>query len=96
MFLHLRAAAEDFLEVLKEQHSSMPAGVVHSFDGSASELQSLLSFPNVYIGKQLLCSYPAKRRCFSDVQQIFARHSQCRDTCAVCPRISVSYCRGVF
>ncbi|EIE19330.1 Mg-dependent DNase [Coccomyxa subellipsoidea C-169] len=50
MFLHLRAAAEDFLEVLQEQHSSMPAGVVHSFDGSAAELQSLLSFPSVYIG----------------------------------------------
>lgn len=50
MFLHLRAAAEDFLEVLREQQGNMRAGIVHSFDGSAAELQSLLEFNNIYIG----------------------------------------------
>ncbi|BDA43738.1 Putative deoxyribonuclease TATDN1 [Coccomyxa sp. Obi] len=50
MFLHLRAAAEDFLEVLREQQDKMSAGVVHSFDGSAAELNSLLEFRNIYIG----------------------------------------------
>ncbi len=50
MFLHLRAAAEDFLEVLQEQQGKMSAGVVHSFDGSAAELNSLLEFSNIYIG----------------------------------------------
>jgi TatD DNase family protein len=58
MFLHLRAAADDFLEVICEQQSSMSAGVVHSFDGTAAELQSLLQFPNIYIGRKLLLCPP--------------------------------------
>lgn len=58
MFLHLRAAADDFLEVIREQQSSMSTGVVHSFDGTAAELQSLLQFPNIYIGGQLLLCPP--------------------------------------
>ncbi len=50
MFLHLRAAAEDFLKVLREQQGKMSAGVVHSFNGKAAELHSLLNFGNIYIG----------------------------------------------
>lgn len=57
MFLHLRAAAQDFLEVLREQQGKMSAGVVHSFDGSAAELQSLLDFSNIYIGAHSSLSF---------------------------------------
>eukprot|EP00898_Chlorokybus_atmophyticus_P001064 jgi/Chlat1/1959/Chrsp157S02269 len=50
MFLHLRAAAGDFVEALQRNRDRFRGGVVHSFTGTADEAQQLLSFPNVYIG----------------------------------------------
>eukprot|EP00887_Chlorella_sp_A99_P000630 scaffold5.g630.t1 len=51
MFLHLRAAAADFLEIWQQHEADCPAGgVVHSFDGSAAELQQLLRHPQLRIG----------------------------------------------
>jgi TatD DNase family protein len=58
MFLHLRAAASDFIEVLRDHHADMTAGVVHSFDGTLEELQSLLTFDNVYIGSLDVFQHP--------------------------------------
>ncbi|KAK9803150.1 hypothetical protein WJX72_003337 [[Myrmecia] bisecta] len=51
MFLHLRAAAEDFVRLLHEHRAKCPAGgVVHSFDGTQEELAALLEFDNICIG----------------------------------------------
>jgi TatD DNase family protein len=50
MFLHLRAAADDFLDILQRHVEDFPAGVVHSFDGTASELEKILKFQKLDIG----------------------------------------------
>jgi TatD DNase family protein len=50
MFLHLRAAADDFLEIVRRHVDDFPAGVVHSFDGTASELESILKIKKLDIG----------------------------------------------
>ena len=50
-FLHLRAAAADFLELVSQHANSMPrGGVVHSFDGSAEEAAAVLAQPGLAIG----------------------------------------------
>lgn len=54
MFLHLRAAADDFMQILSEERSSMAAGVVHSFDGTTAEVESLLKFNDIYIGEKCI------------------------------------------
>lgn len=51
MFLHLRAAAAEFFEILEEQARRAPAGgVVHSFDGSWEEAERALRLPGIFIG----------------------------------------------
>jgi TatD DNase family protein len=50
MFLHLRAAADDFLDIVHQHIDDFPAGVVHSFDGTASELKNILKFKKLDIG----------------------------------------------
>lgn len=51
MFLHLRAAADDFLDIVSRHVSDMPrGGVVHSFDGSAEEAARILQHQQLAIG----------------------------------------------
>ncbi|KAF5177522.1 Tatd dnase domain containing [Thalictrum thalictroides] len=50
MFLHMRAAAGDFCEILTGQKDKCVAGVAHSFTGSAEDRDKLLSFSNLYLG----------------------------------------------
>ncbi|CAN1277718.1 Deoxyribonuclease TATDN1 [Linum perenne] len=51
MFLHMRAAAEDFCEIMKSNKCRFTGGVTHSFTGTAEESNKLLSFKNMYIGE---------------------------------------------
>ncbi|CAN0901411.1 Deoxyribonuclease TATDN1 [Linum grandiflorum] len=50
MFLHMRAAAEDFCQIMESNKYRFTGGVTHSFTGSAEESNKLLSFKNMYIG----------------------------------------------
>nr|XP_009609618.1 putative deoxyribonuclease TATDN1 [Nicotiana tomentosiformis] len=50
MFLHMRAAAQDFRDILERNKDRFVAGVAHSFTGSAEDRDKLLSFSNVFIG----------------------------------------------
>ncbi|MBA0713286.1 hypothetical protein Golax_012328 [Gossypium laxum] len=50
MFLHMRAAAEDFCEIMERNINKFTGGVTHSFTGSAEDCDKLLSFHNMYIG----------------------------------------------
>jgi len=50
LFLHMRAAAPDFLDIVVGNQHKFIAGVVHSFTGSAEERDQLLAIPNLYIG----------------------------------------------
>ncbi|XP_052880779.1 uncharacterized protein LOC108465621, partial [Gossypium arboreum] len=50
MFLHMRAAAEDFCEIMERNINKFTSGVTHSFTGSAEDRDKLLSFHNMYIG----------------------------------------------
>ncbi|GAB4816659.1 hypothetical protein N2152v2_003705 [Parachlorella kessleri] len=50
MFLHLRGAAQDFLEDVREHQDDFVGGVVHSFDGTEEELQRILQIEKLCIG----------------------------------------------
>ncbi|KAG8648735.1 hypothetical protein MANES_08G034500v8 [Manihot esculenta] len=50
MFLHMRAAAEDFCEIVERNRDKFSAGVTHSFTGNTEDCDKLLSFNNMYIG----------------------------------------------
>ncbi|KAL6559136.1 hypothetical protein OROHE_006505 [Orobanche hederae] len=50
MFLHMRAAAEDFCNILERNKHRFCSGVAHSFTGSAQDRDRLLSFSNIFIG----------------------------------------------
>lgn len=50
MFLHMRAAAPDFCEIVERNRGRFSAGVAHSFTGSAEDRDKLLSINNMYIG----------------------------------------------
>lgn len=50
MFLHMRAAAEDFCNIVESNQSRFTGGVAHSFTGSAEDRDKLLSFRNMYLG----------------------------------------------
>ncbi|XP_022744868.1 putative deoxyribonuclease TATDN1 isoform X1 [Durio zibethinus] len=50
MFLHMRAAAEDFCEIVERNINKFIGGVTHSFTGSAEDCDKLLSFHNMYVG----------------------------------------------
>ncbi|KAG8483794.1 hypothetical protein CXB51_023477 [Gossypium anomalum] len=47
MFLHMRAAAEDFCEIMERNINKFTGGVTHSFTGSAEDRDKLLSFHNI-------------------------------------------------
>lgn len=50
MFLHLRGAADDFLQLVQAHASDFPAAVVHSFDGTRDELERVLALPQLHVG----------------------------------------------
>ncbi|XAR64790.1 hypothetical protein NMG60_11008628 [Bertholletia excelsa] len=50
MFLHMRAAAKDFCDILERNKHRFTAGVAHSFTGSAEDIDKLLSFKDLFIG----------------------------------------------
>eukprot|EP00210_Caulerpa_lentillifera_P003555 g3391.t1 len=50
MFLHMRAAADDFMEILSKNISKFHGGVVHSFTGSLDDVRRLSTFDNLFIG----------------------------------------------
>nr|DAD28978.1 TPA_asm: hypothetical protein HUJ06_030446 [Nelumbo nucifera] len=50
MFLHMRAAAKDFCDILSRNKERFSAGVAHSFTGSAEDRDKLLSFNDLFIG----------------------------------------------
>ncbi|XP_020228388.1 putative deoxyribonuclease TATDN1 [Cajanus cajan] len=50
MFLHMRAAATDFCEIMEKNKDRFTAGVTHSFTGSLDDCIKLLSFDKMYIG----------------------------------------------
>ncbi|KAG6554833.1 hypothetical protein Mapa_003416 [Marchantia paleacea] len=49
MFLHMRAAAEDFSTIIQRNKTRFRAGCVHSFTGRNDEVEQMLAFPNLYI-----------------------------------------------
>lgn len=50
MFLHLRAATKDFMDIISKQNANFKTGVVHSFDGSLEELHHVLINEKLSIG----------------------------------------------
>ncbi|KAK7337327.1 hypothetical protein VNO77_17893 [Canavalia gladiata] len=50
MFLHMRAAAADFCEIVEKNQDRFTGGVTHSFTGSVDDCIKLLSFDKMYIG----------------------------------------------
>ncbi|KEH24255.1 putative exodeoxyribonuclease I [Medicago truncatula] len=50
MFLHMRAAAADFCEIVEKNKDRFSGGVTHSFTGSMDDCIKLLSFDKMYIG----------------------------------------------
>ncbi|CAK9136202.1 unnamed protein product [Ilex paraguariensis] len=50
MFLHMRAAAGDFCDILERNKNRFCGGVAHSFTGSAEDCDRLLSFSDLFIG----------------------------------------------
>ncbi len=52
-FLHLRAAADDFLDIVRHHAADFPrGGVVHSFDGTDDEARRVLELPQLAIGER--------------------------------------------
>jgi TatD DNase family protein len=51
MFLHMRAAAEDFTAIVKQNLDGFNGGCVHSFTGTWEEARALLDLhPDIYVG----------------------------------------------
>ncbi|XP_050916831.1 uncharacterized protein LOC127132012 [Lathyrus oleraceus] len=48
MFLHMRAAAEDFCEIVEKNKDRFSGGVTHSFTGTTDECVKLLSFDKMH------------------------------------------------
>lgn len=62
LYLHCRAAEEDFIKIMKENKDRYPAGgVVHSFTGSAELLKECLDL-GLYIGVNG-CSLKTEKNC---------------------------------
>lgn len=51
LFLHMRAACAELLPILQAHPECWSTGVVHSFDGTQEEAQSILSMPGLKIGQ---------------------------------------------
>ncbi|KAJ7551823.1 hypothetical protein O6H91_06G030500 [Diphasiastrum complanatum] len=50
MFLHMRAASNDFLDIMERNKQRFKSAVVHSFTGTADDRDQLLQIKNLYIG----------------------------------------------
>lgn len=50
MFLHMRAATEDFCDIFARNKDKITAGIAHSFTGSAEDRDKLLLFNHLFIG----------------------------------------------
>lgn len=50
MFLHMRAAAKDFCDIVERNKHRFVAGVAHSFTGTAEAREQLLAIKKLYIG----------------------------------------------
>ncbi|CAM8884850.1 unnamed protein product [Rhodiola kirilowii] len=50
MFLHMRAAADDFCDIVERNKNRFTSGVTHSFTGSSEDCAKLLSISGMYIG----------------------------------------------
>ncbi|XP_024986880.1 putative deoxyribonuclease TATDN1 isoform X5 [Cynara cardunculus var. scolymus] len=50
MFLHMRAAAGDFCDILEQNKQRFYGGVAHSFTGTPEDRDKLLAFSNLFIG----------------------------------------------
>ena len=50
LFLHMRAAREDFLEIIARNRHRFTEGVVHSFTGSAEDARAVLAVDGLHIG----------------------------------------------
>jgi len=50
MFLHMRNAANDFLDIIARNYESFPKAVVHSFTGTEEEAKRILDMDKLYIG----------------------------------------------
>ena len=61
MYLHSRATGQEFNDIIKENRSRFPGGVVHSFTGTEEELQQLLAM-DLYIGLNG-CSLKTEQNC---------------------------------
>lgn len=49
LFLHMRSAAQDFIEIIKRNRSRFSLGVVHSFTGSYEEAMQIIEL-DLFIG----------------------------------------------
>uniref|UniRef100_A0A0E0AFQ8 TatD related DNase n=1 Tax=Oryza glumipatula TaxID=40148 RepID=A0A0E0AFQ8_9ORYZ len=54
MFLHMRAAGEDFCEIVSENLYRFPGGVTHSFTGTSEDRDKLLSFEKMFIERMMI------------------------------------------
>uniref|UniRef100_A0A0E0HWT0 Uncharacterized protein n=1 Tax=Oryza nivara TaxID=4536 RepID=A0A0E0HWT0_ORYNI len=54
MFLHMRAAGEDFCEIVSENLHRFPGGVTHSFTGTSEDRDKLLSFEKMFIERMMI------------------------------------------
>ena len=50
LFLHMRNAADDFMDVIERNRGKFTRGVVHSFTGTADEARRVLQCDGLYIG----------------------------------------------